>query len=137
MSNIVYIAYDDSEKDFSVINGVVEKNNSLQVQVGYFGKYADKLYKMVTRQGYLVEHDDNIRAEVIAEISREIRLLYGNEYEKKIRAEVIEECAKVVSSMVGICQSSCPIDCQWGTEESCVESWKIYLTEQLKEQNNG
>lgn len=108
--SIIYIAYDDSEKDFSVINGVVEKNNGLQVQVGYFGKYADELYKMVTRQGYLVEHDDNIRA------------------------KVIEECAKVVSSMVGICQSSCPIGCEWNTEESCVESWNIYLTEQLKEQ---
>ena len=58
------------------------------------------------------------------------------EHDKQIRADVIEKCAKVVSSMVGICQSSCPIDCEWGTEESCIESWKIYLTEQLKEQNN-
>ena len=93
----------------------------------------------VNRNGYwfskeqLEAHDKQIRAEVIAEISREMRLLYGNEYEQKVRADVIEKCAKVVSSMVGICQSSCPIGCQWGTEESCVESWKIYLTEQLKE----
>ena len=53
----------------------------------------------------------------------------------KGRADTIEKCAKVVSSMAGICQSSCPIGCEWGTEESCVESWKIYLTEQLKENN--
>lgn len=39
----------------------------------------------------LTEHDKQIRVEVIAEISREIRLLYGNEYEKQIRAEVIAE----------------------------------------------
>ena len=48
------------------------------------------------------------------------------------RAKVIEVSAKVISSLVGICKTSCPIDCQWGTEESCIESWKIYLAEQLK-----
>lgn len=37
------------------------------------------------------EYAEQIRTEVIAEISREIRLLYGNEYEKQIRAEVIKE----------------------------------------------
>lgn len=36
-------------------------------------------------------HDKQVRAEVISEISREMRVLYGNEYEKKIRADVISE----------------------------------------------
>lgn len=55
-------------------------------------------------------------------------------YKQEIKADAIEKCAKVVSSMVGICQYSCPIGCEWGTNESCVELWKQYLTEQLKEQ---
>lgn len=35
-----------------------------------------------------------VREEVIAEISREMRLLYGNEYEKQIRAEVLIKFAE-------------------------------------------
>lgn len=56
----------------------------------------------------LAEHDKQIREEVIAEISREIRLLYGNEYEKQIRADTVEEYRKALKTIL--------------EEESCIHS---------------
>lgn len=44
------------------------------------------------------EHDAKVRADAISEISREMRLLYGNEYEKKIREDAIEEFKKYLLS---------------------------------------
>lgn len=46
--------------------------------------------------------------------------------------DAIEKCAEIISSLVGICKISCPIDCQWGTEESCIESWKVYLKDKIE-----
>lgn len=43
----------------------------------------DKIYSMGEEDG---------RTDAIAEISREMRMLYGNEYEKQIRADAIDEC---------------------------------------------
>lgn len=46
-------------------------------------------------QGY--EHfSKQIREDAIAEISREMRVLYGNEYEKQIRADAIEKCKQIL-----------------------------------------
>lgn len=46
-----------------------------------FSKEAKELYKQ-------------IREEVIAEISREMRLLYGNEYEQQIKSDAINDFVK-------------------------------------------
>lgn len=46
------------------------------------------------------EHDKQIRAEVIAEISRELHLLYGNEYEKKIRTDEQDRILSIVSRCI-------------------------------------
>lgn len=63
----------------------------------------------------------------------EIQNLVDEAYQQG-RENAIEVCAKVCSSLVGICKTSCPVDCNLGTDESCIESWKDYLAEQLKEQ---
>ena len=47
----------------------------------------------------LEEYAEQIRAEVIAEVSREMRLLYGNEYESKIRADAIDEVIEVTKGV--------------------------------------
>lgn len=44
----------------------------------------------------------------------------------------INDCAALISKIPGMCGYSCPIDCCCGTEESCKESWRLYLIEQLK-----
>lgn len=45
-----------------------------------------EIHELVYQQGI-----EKGRKEAIAEISREMRVLYGNDYEKQIRAEVLEE----------------------------------------------
>lgn len=51
--------------------------------------------------GWLDNHDEEVRADerlkVIAEISREMRLLYGNEYDKQIRAEEEDKRANLLA----------------------------------------
>ena len=47
--------------------------------------------------------------------------------------KVLDICAEVISKLPGLCERICPIGCDYGTEESCKESWRIYLEEQLKE----
>lgn len=49
--------------------------------------------------------------------------------------DTIDKCAQIISSMNDICKFSCPIGCEWNTEEGCIESWKLYLSEQIREQN--
>lgn len=44
----------------------------------------------------------------------------------------INDCAALISKIPGMCRYSCPIDCCYGTEQSCKESWRLYLIEQLK-----
>lgn len=44
----------------------------------------------------------------------------------------INDCAALISKIPGMCGYNCPIDCCRGTEESCKESWRLYLIEQLK-----
>lgn len=40
------------------------------------------------------------RADAIAEISREMRMLYGNEYEKKIRTDAIDELSDLIDILL-------------------------------------
>lgn len=83
--------------------------------------------------------DEYVAISKMSKMYDELIEIYNKGYDKgraDERAKVIEVSAKVISSLVGICKNSCPIDCDWGTEESCIESWKIYLAEQLKEQEN-
>lgn len=47
--------------------------------------------------------------------------------------KVVDACAEVVSKIPGLCGKHCPIDCHYFTEQSCKESWKLYLEEHLKE----
>ena len=46
--------------------------------------------------------------------------------------KAISDCSEIVSKLPDMCVRSCPIGCDYGTEQSCKESWKIYLTEQTK-----
>lgn len=46
----------------------------------------------------------------------------------------INDCAALISKIPGMCGYSCPIDCCYGTEQGCKESWRTYLIEQLKEE---
>lgn len=55
-------------------------------------------------------------------------------HDVKIKEDIISMCAKVNSEFP--CQN-CPIVCLQGTEESCIESWKIYLKEQLNGGNEN
>lgn len=55
-------------------------------------RFDDDLRLMLETQCEDLEaHDAQVRAEVISEISKEMRLLYENEYETQIRAEAIDE----------------------------------------------
>ena len=58
----------------------------------------------------------------------------------EIRTDAIEECtdkfAEIMSNMPQICGRSCPVDCAWGTEETCKNIIKKWLAEQIKEQND-
>ena len=74
-------------------------------------------------------HDNKITEEEYEEL---ISKLDGHDV--KIKEDIISMCAKVNSEFP--CQD-CPIDCLWGTEESCIESWKIYLKEQLNGGNKN
>lgn len=60
-------------------------------------------------------------------------------HDAQIRADAIEKCADIfaetLSNMPQICGRSCPVDCAWGTEETCKNIIKKWLAEQIKEQN--
>lgn len=51
------------------------------------------------------------------------------------RAKVLDVVSSVLAKMNNICGRSCPVDCEWGTDESCKEQWKKYLAKQLDEQS--
>lgn len=53
----------------------------------------------------LAEHDKQIREDVISEISREMRVLYGNEYEKQVKLDGIREFAMWLLHHSMICDS--------------------------------
>lgn len=46
--------------------------------------------------------------------------------------DTINKCAEIMSKISDMCGRNCPIDCYFGTEESCVESWKVYLEKQVR-----
>lgn len=56
------------------------------------------------------------------------------EHDAAVRAEeqrkTIEKCAEVFAKIVDC--KDCPIDCGWGTEESCKKSMALYFIEQIK-----
>lgn len=53
--------------------------------------------KFLEASGWLANHDKQIREEVITEISKEMKLLYKNEYESKIRTDTINECIRTLA----------------------------------------
>ena len=87
---------------------------------------------------WLDNHDKQIRTEVIAEISREMRMLYGNEYEKQIRAEELDKISKMM--LLGCDELKCEeCDYRLYSQDVCQQAYTIgiiekYIAEQLKEQ---
>lgn len=103
-------------------------NKRINPYCGECQRKYDRIRNAENKAKRQAEHNKQIRAEVIAEISREMRLLYGNEYEKQIRADAIEE---VKQKILSTCSREC-IKCDFCKDETCDVS---YIAEQLKEQN--
>lgn len=81
---------------------------------------ADDLKDTLLKHRYITEHNQIFR--------------YIDEQHTAYEADkVLDVCAEVISKLPGLCERVCPIGCDYGTEESCKESWRIYLEEQLKE----
>lgn len=58
---------------------------------------------------------------------------------KKRRAEsridaAVDRAVKKCADAVSVCIKcvDCPIDCKWGTEESCKENWLLYLKDKVE-----
>lgn len=55
------------------------------------------------------------------------------EYEGQIINKAIDKFAEILSNIPNICGRQCPVKCNWGTEDSCKEMCKKWLSEQLKD----
>ena len=66
--SIIWVAYDKSETDLSCVVCTEPNNGRAKMRVGYMGDDADELYKIVSEQGYLAEHDKEVRNKTIEEI---------------------------------------------------------------------
>lgn len=55
------------------------------------------------------------------EWQRDMKLAYS---------KAITDCAIIAHTLIKC--NECPVDCEWGTEESCAENLKNYFMEQLK-----
>lgn len=66
--SIIWVAYDTSKTDLSCVVCTEPNNGRAKMCVGYMGDDADELYKIVSMQGYLAEHDKKVRETVIEEI---------------------------------------------------------------------
>lgn len=51
-----------------------------------------------------------------------------------IYSKAIKDCSVITSEFIR-CQE-CPINCNWGTEESCAEDLKNYFMEQINDNEN-
>lgn len=107
-------------------------------------------YKLVYELGVTfdrldtTDHDKQVRAderaEVIAEISREMRLLYGNEYEQKVRADAIDEFAEDIINKIYF-EEKWLFDCKSNNADTdiMISALKTFVksrAEQLKEISN-
>lgn len=106
----------------------------MQNNFAYEQGRADKYQEIVSEYMLLTEKQvAEIRADAIAEISREMRMLYGNEYEKKIKADAIDECIKLIGgnikSIVGIYNKDTPL-----TDRASYRVAKNELIEELVKQ---
>ena len=56
---------------------------------------------------------------------------YG--HDEKLKAYVASICAEEVAKLNGVCGICCPINCEWGTEQSCQHKWKEYFLQKVAE----
>lgn len=66
--SIIWVAYDTSKTDLSCVVCTEPNNGRAKMRVGYTGESADELYKIVYEQGYLAEHDKEVRNKTIEEV---------------------------------------------------------------------
>ncbi len=68
MEEIITVAYDNNEPDDSCLLCMrTLKDGRHSISVVYTQHNADEMYKMLTKQGYLKEHDAKIRQDAIDE----------------------------------------------------------------------
>lgn len=59
------------------------------------------------------------------------------EYEREVRSKAIDDCidkfAEILSSIPQMCGINCPVNCNWGTNTSCIDMCKKWLREKIKD----
>lgn len=98
---LIWVAYDTSKTDESCVTCVEPNNGMAKMLVGYFGSDADEVYKIVSEQGYLAEHDQAIKDKIIAQFEREIASLNRAELTEQNLARFVFRIREIIENQKG------------------------------------
>lgn len=81
--SFLHVTYDETQKDYPCLICCATNHEQIKMLVGYVGKGADEIYRIITEQSYLKEHDEQIRADERMKVMNET-MLFVNKHSVEI-----------------------------------------------------